>query len=369
MSDAILHKLQERVKELTALHRAARLLQAHDRPVADVLAEVVAQLPGAWQYPELGAARIRVGEAEHVTTGWRETPWVQRVEFVTRGGEAGSIEVAYLEERPPAAEGPFLAEERELIGSLAEMLRAHLEHRESDRALRDARDVLEAEVAARTADLRRLASRLTLAEERERRAIAADLHDHVGQALAFIKLRIREFQGNAIFGGFEDSLGETLRLLDQTIRYTRDLTAEISPPVLYELGLAPALDWLAEHFGDKRRFPVRFSHTGRAQPLAEDLAVMLFTSARELLLNSLKHSGAPGAALELAWARGEVAVTVTDRGRGFDPARAADPRGDAFGLFSIRERFRTLGGAVTIDAAAGQGCRITLRAPLAEVGP
>ena len=96
---------------------------------------------------------------------------------------------------------------------------------------------------------------------------------------------------------------------------------------------------------------------------------MLFKSVRELLMNSLKHSGAPGAALELAWARGEVAVTVTDRGRGFDPARAADPRGDAFGLFSIRERFRTLGGAVTIDAAADQGCRITLRAPLAEVGP
>jgi len=364
MSEVILHKLQERVKELTALHRTARILQNHDRPVDELMGEIVVLLPGAWQFPEVTAARIRFREREYATPGFRETAWMQRAVFSGRGGSGGAITVVYLEPRPPADEGPFLTEERDLIDSLAEMLRAHLDHLLSDDVRREARAALEAEVVARTADLRRLASRLTLAEEKERRRIAADLHDHIGQALAFIKSRVREFQGNAIFGGHEDSIHEILRLLDQTIRYTRDLTGEISPPVLYELGIESGLDWLAEQFTRRHRFAVRLRVSDDVPELPEEVAVMLFKSARELLLNSLKHSGEDGA--ELTFARNGTALRleVRDRGRGFDPETAVPTASDGFGLFSIRERFRDLGGRVTLDTAPGSGCRVVLEVPL-----
>lgn len=365
MPDVVLHKLRERVKELTALHRAARILQDPGRPPDDVVIELADLLPGAWQHPEVAAARVRLGDAEHCTAGFRETGAVQRAGFVTRSGARGDVTVAYLEPLPDADEGPFLAEERELIDSIAEMLCSYLERVQSDAALRAARDELESQVQARTADLRRLASRLTLAEERERRAIASDLHDHIGQALAIIRMRMRELHGNAVFSGLEDALDETLGLLDQTIRYTRDLTGEISPPVLYELGLESALDWLAERFTTKRGLRVRLRTAGRARPLPEEISVMLFKSARELLFNCRKHAGDPRAELELRWSDDGVALTVRDRGRGFDPERAARPAGDAFGLFSIRERFRDLGGAVDIAAAPGEGCRVTLHVPLA----
>jgi signal transduction histidine kinase len=358
MSDAILHKLRERVKELTALHRTARILQDHDRPADELMGEIVALLPGAWQFPEIAAARIRFRDRDYVTPGFRDTEWTQQVEFTGCEGEGGGITVAYLEERPPADEGPFLTEERELIDSLGEMLRSHLEHTLADEARREAREALEAQVAARTTDLRRLASRLTLAEERERRRIAEGLHDHIGQGLAFIKFRLREFQGNAIFGGMEGSIDEIMRLLDQTIRYTRDLTGEISPPVLYELGLVPALDWLAEQFAQKHRFRVRFGAHGGTPALPEELTVMLFKSARELLVNSLKYSGEDGAGMILTCDGGTLTLEVRDRGRGFDPAANGSPKGDAFGLFSIRERFRDLGGRVTVESAPGAGCRV-----------
>jgi len=363
-SETILHKLRERVKELTALHRTARLLQDHRRPALELLGAVVRLLPDAWQYPEVAAARIRFQGGEIATDRFRETEWSQCADFATCGGVEGSITVVYLEERPEADEGPFLAEERELIDSLAEMLRSHLEHLAADAALRAAHDSLEAQVTERTADLRRLASRLTLAEEKERRRIASDLHDHVGQALAFIKMRVREFQGNAVFGGFDQEIGDTLRLLDQTIQYTRELTGTISPPVLYELGLEPALDWLAERFTAKHRFRVRLRTSGEPQHVPEELAVMLFISARELLINSLKHSGVAEADLDLCWEESGLRLGVTDEGCEVGEVATTARHGDRFGLFSIRERFRDLGGAVEVDSRPGEGCRVTIRVPL-----
>ena len=90
--------------------------------------------------------------------------------------------------------------------------------------------------------LRKLASELSLAEARERREIASDLHDHIGQALAFVSQKMSVLRGNSIFSGMEGDFAEILSILEQTIRYTRDLTVEISPPVLYELGLPAAIN-------------------------------------------------------------------------------------------------------------------------------
>ncbi len=99
-----------------------------------MLTELVALLPPAWQYPECCEARIAYGGIEAITRGWRESPWKQSASFATASGD-GIIEVVYLVEKPPEAEGPFLAEERTLIESLAEMLEAYLEHRRASDAL------------------------------------------------------------------------------------------------------------------------------------------------------------------------------------------------------------------------------------------
>jgi PAS domain S-box-containing protein len=142
----LVHDLGERVKELRLLHATARLLQ-RDRPFNRALLEqLVVLMPAAWQYPECCEARIVCGGLEVSTPGWRHGPWKQSASFTTGDG-TGLIEVAYLEERPPSAEGPFLQEERALLDSLAEMLVAYLE-------LRKHQERLEALVASRTTELR-----------------------------------------------------------------------------------------------------------------------------------------------------------------------------------------------------------------------
>ncbi|MEX2493533.1 MAG: sigma 54-interacting transcriptional regulator [Nitrospirales bacterium] len=130
-----LHHLGERVKELTALHTTARLFQ-EDRSIEALLEQFVQLLPPSWQYPEITAARICFDPFTIATSNFTITPWVQRAEFMCQGKVSGLIEVVYLEEKPQAAEGPFLAEERNLINSLAEMLRIHLDGKRSTEELR-----------------------------------------------------------------------------------------------------------------------------------------------------------------------------------------------------------------------------------------
>jgi len=129
--EELVHDLGERVKELTALHATGRLLNER-LSATEVLARIVESLPSAWQYAEVAAARIAVGDIDVRTPRFEQTPWVQRAAFKSRDGVAGVVELAYLESRPDEDEGPFLAEERNLIESIASMLQAYLERQQAE---------------------------------------------------------------------------------------------------------------------------------------------------------------------------------------------------------------------------------------------
>jgi PAS domain S-box-containing protein len=136
----LVRELAERVKELTLLHRTASLLQPDRELDQAFLADLVAAIPLAWQHPDVCEARIGCGDVEARTPGWRRTPWMQSASF-TAGGLGGVIEVAYLAERPLAAEGPFLGEERALLQSLADMLGAHVDRQRAQAQLRQAQRI------------------------------------------------------------------------------------------------------------------------------------------------------------------------------------------------------------------------------------
>ena len=136
----LIHDLNERVKELTALHQTARILQDDTKSVLGLLEDIVSFLPPAWQYSEVTAARICFGDLEVKSHNFKKTRWSQLVEF-TAGGQKGEIEVVYLEERPRADIGPFLTEERSLIDSAAEMMSSALNRRYAQEALKESEEV------------------------------------------------------------------------------------------------------------------------------------------------------------------------------------------------------------------------------------
>jgi len=386
--------LRERVKELTCLHGVARLLQNQRPAPASILGEIVSLLPPAWQYPEVTAARITLGSIEAATPRFRPAPQAQSAAFSGGGGAEGRIDVVYLEDMPPSFEGPFLKEERALIQSLAQMLSSHFERLTAEDNARNAYNDLERQVRERTSDLervnqtlrdeiaerlkaeaviersqaqlRRLATELTLAEERERRAIAGDLHDHIGQALAVIRARLRRMQSNAVFSGMERDVEEAIALLDQTIQSTRTLTFEISPPVLYDLGLEPALEWLCRQFEKKHGLRAEMTSEGAGPAVPDSLQITVFRSVQEFLLNAVKHARASSVRVHLVRRSALLRVEVRDDGVGFD----ASPDGlfladhGGFGLFSIRERLKVLGGTLEISSSPGKGAAFILTVPL-----
>jgi signal transduction histidine kinase len=397
MNDDLLHRLTERVKELTALHQTARVLQDTTSPAHEILGRVAALIPPSWQYPEITGARVSFGGESHATEGFTDSPWVQTARFSVSGTHQGRVEVSYGEERPAADEGPFLREERQLLTSLAEMLRSHFQHRLTDRALEAAHADLERKVAERTAalreasraleeevrghrqardqieayqeKLRRLANEVCLTEERQRRAIAGDLHDHIGQALAFLKLKVLDLRSNAVFCGFEDNFTDILRLLEQAIRATRDLTFEISPPVLYEFGLPAAVEWLCEQYAERHHLEVRYKSdwTGAREKLDEEVQITLYRAVAELMANALRHARCRQVSVKLGGGPDGWVIEVRDDGQGFDADRVGEgaARPGGFGLFNLRERMRYLGGRFVLDAAPGRGTRARLELPRA----
>jgi PAS domain S-box-containing protein len=222
--------------------------------------------------------------------------------------------------------------------------------------------------------LRVLAGQLSAAEQRERRQIATDLHDTVGQSLAAIKMKLQLLRGRPAgasggAGGGDGGGGvleDVFRLIDEAGRRTRTLTFGLCPPALYDLGLPAALEGLAERISQEHGIDCRVESEGSWVHLDDDLCGLLFRSARELVLNAVKHARCRSIVIAVARPRGRVRITVADDGIGFDPSRVDrySEKDGGFGLFSVRERLACLGGRLAIDSHLKGGARVTIEAPV-----
>jgi len=261
---------------------------------------------------------------------------------------------------------------RRVLESMNTQLNAEILHaRKAEEGLREARDQLEQKVRERTAELteranqlRTLAGELTLAEQRERRHLAKLLHDHLQQLLVGAKFRVA-LLCQAKDPGVKQAAEEVQALLTESIQASRSLTAELSPPILHEGGLAAGLEWLADWMHDKHGLMVGLTAEEDLTAAAEDVSILLFESVRELLFNVVKHAKVRSASVRLERVEGRMLkISVRDTGKGFDP-HAAEFSREGFGLFSIRERLSLVGGRLEIQSGPGRGSVLTLIAPLA----
>ena len=151
-------------------------------------------------------------------------------------------------------------------------------------------------------------------------------------------------------------------MLVEALNYTRSLVAQLSPPVLREFGLVVAIKWLAEQMR-RHEMTVAVHCDLELESLREDQAVLLFQSARELLINVSKHAGTKQASIIVGMEGGMLNLCVADEGAGFDQTNSANASAPMFGLFSIRERMEALGGRMVIESSPGHGTKITLVIP------
>ncbi len=234
-----------------------------------------------------------------------------------------------------------------------------------------ARDVTERKTAERVMleyqnRLRTQASQLSLAEERERRRIATDLHDNViqGLALSMIKLGLLRESSE----GIDEALfGEVSETLNRAIDDMRNMTFDISSPTLYKLGLSAAVDELLDDMVCRQHsIDYEFADDEQKKPLDDDVAVLLFQSIRELFVNIIKHAEAQKVTVCIERVGESVCIIVSDDGVGFDVDHTdlTMHRTGGFGLFNIRERLDYIGGSIEIQSLPGQGSTFVLIAPL-----
>ncbi len=229
------------------------------------------------------------------------------------------------------------------------------------------RNRVEKELHRHEEQLQSLAAELLSTEGRERCRIATDLHDRIGQTLAAVRIRLGTAR-DAVASSAElaESLEEARALIKETIEETRSLSFELCPPVLRELGLVAAVEWIAEEMGEQHGIAIEVANDELAKPVDGDLRNFLYRSVRELLVNVVKHSGAQRVRVDIRRADDTIRVTVEDDGAGFDPSVIGSrwSREGGFGLFSIRERLDFSGGRLEIASEPGRGTRATLMSPL-----
>ena len=211
-----------------------------------------------------------------------------------------------------------------------------------------------------------LTSQLTLIEEQERRRFATYLHDQIGQALFISKIRLEMLQKSLSSTDNVKALGEILKIIEQVIKDTRSLTFELSPPILHQLGLEAALEWLVEQMKGQDGVMASFKDDKKPKPLNDDMLILLFQAVRELLINVAKHARARKVKISTSRYNKHIRVSVEDDGIGFSTSKIYSGRykNNCFGLFSIEERLDHLGGHFEIESHPSYGTRITLTAPL-----
>jgi signal transduction histidine kinase/PAS domain-containing protein len=248
------------------------------------------------------------------------------------------------------------------MASVGTLLGRVIERQRAEQALRELNETLR----QRTRDLQRLATQLSLAEQHERSRLAKLLHDDLQQLLVAASLRL-----SCLAEGAQDGPRQELAKIDALLQdcqiIARDMSHQLSPPILRHGTLAEVVAWLAQWFGDKHGLTVAVDAQEAVPAVSEHLRVFFFQAVRELLFNAVKHSGSTAARVILSYYDDRLTVQVEDGGSRFDPhaveIRLRRPEG--LGLFSIRERLQALGGRLEIERTRQGGAVCRLVVPLA----
>ncbi|MGE4263197.1 MAG: sensor histidine kinase [Desulfovibrio sp.] len=347
----VLRDLRERVKELNCLYGISRLAQNRELPMEEVLRQVAGLVCESWQYPEITCARIRMDALDIATRNFKRTPWRQQSPIVIQGERLGEIEVCYLEPRPASDEGPFLLEERSLLDAVADKLGRLAQ-------------------AARTeAQMLVLSRELIKAQENERLRIATELHDHLAQDLAALKMDL---------GGLLDppapnaeelplQLAALADRLSGAITAIRDIAYDLLPPGLEDLGLVRTLSRYCADFAKRTGLSVDFFADGmEGLRLGFETQINIYRMTQESLTNVRKHAKADQVTVRIILSHPNVIVRIEDNGQGVDLEKRQEEIREArrMGLWGMRERARLLGGAITLRSRPGRGMLVHIEIPV-----
>jgi two-component system sensor histidine kinase UhpB len=216
-----------------------------------------------------------------------------------------------------------------------------------------------------TQELRDVSRELARVEEAERRRFVQELHDTIGAALSALSINMtimRNQLSRGAFGEMELRLGDSISLLDETTDATRNLMAELRPPVLDDYGLAAAIRWQADVFSERNDLKVAVDISGLENRFEPEVEISIFRIVQSALTNVSKHARASSVDIVLSVDAGDTTLTISDNGVGFSADISTPHRANpTWGLVSMRERAEAVGGSLTINSIVGKGTQVIVR--------
>jgi len=216
--------------------------------------------------------------------------------------------------------------------------------------------------------LRNLTKELLITEEKHRKEIAGNIHDNLNQTLVIAKMHITQLTKNIADKQILERLQSASEYIEDAIANSRKITYDLSPPVLYQLGLAEAVVWLSEKLENESGLQIKLSLDHHPKEVPESHLILTYRVIQELLTNIVKHSGATMAEVVFRKKNSDLHVNINDNGKGFNTREELNLKGqgDGFGLFAVRERVHNLNGTITIKGMRGKGTSIDLIIPLTQ---
>lgn len=214
--------------------------------------------------------------------------------------------------------------------------------------------------------LKQLTTELSLAEEKQRKEIAANIHDHLSQSLVISKMKINDLQKTEEVKERKAELSVVKNHISEALENSRKITYDLSPPILYEMGLVETMYWLAEKIEEENKIKVDFNSDVAMLELPEAKLILLYRSIQELVYNAIKHSGANKLSIRFNSIHEGLEIILRDNGKGFDlmELEKKKPSTKSFGLFAVQERIQNLGGKFQINSEPGKGTEAKIYLPL-----
>jgi len=347
------HGLLERAKELNCLYGISSLVEKSSAGLEDVLRGIADLILPSWQYPDITCSRIILEDREFRSLNFRETVWKQSSPIRVYDKLVGAVEVFYLEKKKELDEGPFLKEERGLLIAIAERIGNITERKQAENQIRT------------------LSQQLIQAHESERQIISRELHDRVAQDLSTLKIDIDtllDIESQA-FANTRQKISELSKNLQQAIMAVRNLSYDLRPPSLDQLGPVQAIFQYCEDFAELTGLKVDYASAGMEGLRFDfDTEINLYRLVQEGLNNIRKHAGATHTVVRLVASHPHIILRIEDNGKGFDVKKrlASITKERRMGLRSMQERVNLLGGKVKIQSRLGQGTKISIEVPYKE---
>ncbi|MCD6363153.1 MAG: PAS domain S-box protein [Synergistetes bacterium] len=206
-----------------------------------------------------------------------------------------------------------------------------------------------------------LASAISLAREKERQRVAKEIHDSIGQNLALSKLRLQMLHAGIKSKEIRKQIEDIIEVLNESIQITKDLTFDLGIPVLYQLGLEATLSWLSDKFYSKYGVEVKYTYGNLSKKFPMELEAFLVRAVQELLTNVVKHAKTDFAEVKVDLKdENTIKLEVRDYGCGFDISAVEE----GYGIFSLQETVKLLGGRMEICSMEGEGTVVYILVPI-----